>query len=95
MTLDEQIRAIVREELAKLLAEREASSEWLSAYDAAQILGVHPKTMRKWIREGKIEGKRTEGGRHRVRRADLEAFLDRGSRNDNMTPEQLARAKFG
>lgn len=90
----EQLRVLIREELAKLLDEREAASEWMTAYDAAQVLGVHPKTLRKWIREGKLEATRA-GSRHRVRRADIDRMLARGSTNENLTPEQLAERKYG
>ena len=37
--------------------------EWSYALDeAAKILGVHPKTIQKWDREGKIRCVRTVGG---------------------------------
>lgn len=92
--LEQMIRSIVREELVKILDERERASEWMSAYDAAQILHVHPKTLRKWIREGKLEASRA-GKRHRVRRADIDRMLERGSTNENLTPEQMAERKYG
>jgi excisionase family DNA binding protein len=92
-SLEDAIAELVRKEVARQLAERDANSEWLTAFEAAEILGVHPKTLRKMIRDGKLASSRV-GSRHRVLRADVEQLI-KGARNDNLTPEQLARRKFG
>jgi excisionase family DNA binding protein len=47
----------------------------LSATEAAQILGVHPATVKRWVRAKRITAFRTPGGWLRFRRADLEQFL--------------------
>lgn len=90
-----ELRALIREEIRAELAEQAAQSEWLSAYDAAQILGVHPKTLRKWIREKRLEATRAGDRHYRIRRADLDRLLKNGSTNDNLTPEQMAARKYG
>lgn len=49
-------------------------TEWLSLRHAADILGVHPATVRNWADEGKIGSRRTAGKHRRFSRADLERF---------------------
>jgi excisionase family DNA binding protein len=46
-------------------------SEWLSLRRAAEILGVHPATVRNWADRGDLASSRTPGGHRRFRRADL------------------------
>lgn len=57
----EEIAAIVRRELRAALAELRqvagADAE-LSAEEAARLLGVSPKTVRRWAREGRVQGTR-------------------------------------
>lgn len=43
--------------------------------DAATLLGVNPKTVARWAREGKLRAYRTLGGHRRFRRDDVEALL--------------------
>lgn len=47
---------------------------------AAEILGVHPVTVRRWANAGKIPSSRTAGGERRFLVRDLEAFLEREDR---------------
>jgi excisionase family DNA binding protein len=49
--------------------------EWLSLSEAADILGVHPSTVRSWANRGDFPVHRTEGGHRRFRRADLELWM--------------------
>ncbi|MCK4977066.1 MAG: helix-turn-helix domain-containing protein, partial [Anaerolineales bacterium] len=48
------------------------SNEWLSLSDAAEILGVHPSTVRKWSDEGVLPVRRTKGGHRRYLRSEVE-----------------------
>ncbi len=50
-------------------------SEWVSLGEAAQIIGVHPATIRNWAERGELPFRRTPGGHRRFRRADLEQWL--------------------
>lgn len=52
------------------------SSEWVSLGEAAQIIGVHPATIRNWAERGELPFRRTPGGHRRFRRADLAQWLD-------------------
>ncbi len=49
-------------------------TEWISLRHAAELLGVHPATVRTWADEGKISSRRTAGGHRRFSRSDLERF---------------------
>ena len=48
------------------------TSEWLSLRGAADLLGVHPATVRAWADKGDLPSRRTPGGHRRFRRADVE-----------------------
>jgi excisionase family DNA binding protein len=49
-------------------------TENLTASTAAEILGVHPDTVRRWADEGKLPFWTTPGGQMRFRREDVEAL---------------------
>jgi excisionase family DNA binding protein len=51
------------------------SSEWVSLGEAAQIIGVHPATIRNWAEQGELAFRRTPGGHRRFRRSDLQQWL--------------------
>jgi excisionase family DNA binding protein len=46
----------------------------LSLGEAAEILGVHPDTLRAWADDKRVAMWRTPGGQRRFRRRDLEAL---------------------
>lgn len=50
--------------------------DWVSLREAAEILGVHPATIRNWADKGSLPARRTPGGHRRFRREDLEAWLE-------------------
>lgn len=47
------------------------TSEWVSLRKAADILGVHPATVRNWADKGDIASRRTPGGHRRFNRDEL------------------------
>jgi excisionase family DNA binding protein len=47
------------------------TSEWVSLRKAADILGVHPATVRNWADKGDLASRRTPGGHRRFKRDDL------------------------
>lgn len=51
-----------------------AADEWLNLSEAAEILGVHPSTVRLWADKGEIPAHRTAGGHRRFRRAEIETW---------------------
>lgn len=50
------------------------AKEWLSLKDAAEILGVHPCTVRNWSNDGKLPVYRTTGGHRRYRVHEIELW---------------------
>jgi excisionase family DNA binding protein len=46
-------------------------SEWVSLREAAEMLGVHPATVRNWADNGDLPSRRTPGGHRRFRKTDL------------------------
>lgn len=50
-------------------------SAWLELSEAADYLGVHFTTLRRWSDAGQVPCIRTPGGRRRFNRAELSAFL--------------------
>lgn len=44
----------------------------LTLTEAAARVGVHRRTLRAWIRKGRLPATRTPGGHYRIRVADLE-----------------------
>lgn len=46
-------------------------NDWVSLGEAAEILGVHPTTVRHWADGGDLPSQRTPGGHRRFRRRDL------------------------
>ena len=65
-------RKLVRDEL-NVFANRLAPPlpDFLSPAEAAVVLGVTAKTVRNWVREGRLPAKR-QGRELRLRRADVE-----------------------
>jgi excisionase family DNA binding protein len=50
------------------------TSEWVSLRRAADILGVHPATVRNWADKGDLPSRRTPGGHRRFRKTDLTQY---------------------
>jgi excisionase family DNA binding protein len=48
---------------------------WLELSEAADYLGVHYTTLRRWADDGKVPFIRTPGGRRRFKRAELDLFM--------------------
>jgi excisionase family DNA binding protein len=59
--------------------------EWLTLSQAAEILGVHPSTVRVWADQGYLTAQRTQGGHRRFRRSDLEFRMH--TRHDQIASE--------
>jgi excisionase family DNA binding protein len=91
MDLEQRIREIVREELAK--AKPANDSDYLTTAEAAKLAKVTEGTVRRWARSGRLTTHRA-GRVVRVRRSDLLDLL-RSSGADNMTPEAMAARDFG
>lgn len=58
------------------MANRNDASEWVSLRRAAEILGVHPATVRNWADSGKLPYRRTAGKHRRFNVDELTDYLD-------------------
>ncbi len=54
-----------------------AAPELFTSAEAAELLGVSPSTVKRWVDEGELEAERTVGGHRRITRAALDAFRTR------------------
>ena len=63
---------------------RSMTEEWLSLSETAEILGVHPNTLRRWADRGFLPVHRTEGGHRRFRREDITIWQQ--TRESNGSP---------
>lgn len=61
------------------MSTSQAGEEWISLSEAADMLGIHPATVRLWADRNELPSRRTTGGHRRFRRADIKARL----RQDN------------
>ncbi len=67
-----------------------STPDWLELAEAAQILGIHQSTLRRWADAGKIAHMRTLSGRRRFeRQVILQAYQDMTGRKQ--TPQQPAQ----
>ncbi len=58
------------------MADRQETSEWVSLRRAAEILGVHPATVRNWADSGKLPYRRTAGKHRRFNVLALTDYVD-------------------
>jgi len=56
------------------MAKPKDKGEWVGLRRAAEILGVHPATVRNWADSGKLPFRRTAGKHRRFRLQDLQNF---------------------
>ena len=68
------------------------TDEWLSLTGAANILGVHPSTVRLWSDKGILPVHRTSGGHRRYKRAEVEMWAEHARREPNVAPEMLMQS---
>lgn len=67
------------------------TDEWLSLSDAADILGVHPSTVRLWSDKGILPVHKTQGGHRRYRRSEIVLWSQTNSKSGSETlkPESM------
>jgi len=53
----------------------QTEDEWLTLREAAELLGMHPATVRLWADRNELTTRRTNGGHRRFRRSDIDARL--------------------
>src|SRR5947208_5469373 len=70
--------------------------EWLSLRQVADMLGIHPATVRLWADRNELPSRRTTGGHRRFRRSDIEARLRQDAeRKPRPTAQLLVQSVLG
>jgi excisionase family DNA binding protein len=74
-------------------------NEWLNLSEAAEILGVHPSTVRLWADQGRVPVHRTQGGHRRFKRHEVELWtqaqqLETPREADLLVQSALGRTRF-
>lgn len=83
----DSVREVLREELTAVLVREplipspppkvEHTSQYMDARAAGEVLGVTEKTIRSWVREGKLHG-HWAGRLLRIERSELHQFMRTG-----------------
>jgi excisionase family DNA binding protein len=74
----------------------QAGEEWLSLREAAELLGMHPATVRLWADRNELPSRRTSGGHRRFRRTDIETRLRQDSEpKPNAAAQLLIQSVLG
>lgn len=72
------------------------TDEWLSLSDAAQMLGVHPSTVRLWSDKGVLPVHKTQGGHRRYKRSEISLWAQANPRSgmEALQPERMMQEVF-
>lgn len=65
------------------------TDEWLSLSDAAEVLGVHPSTVRLWSDKGVLPVHKTQGGHRRYRRSEISLWAESSQKSREIEPENM------
>lgn len=66
--------------------------QWLSLKEAAELLGVHPSTVRAWSNKGILPVHRTQGGHRRYRRSEVLLWADTMRGGQAIDPASVIQA---
>ena len=66
--------------------------DWLSLKAAADMLGVHPSTVRLWSDKGILPVHRTQGGHRRYRRSEVALWAQTAGEARSLQPENVMQA---
>ncbi len=66
--------------------------EWLSLSAAAEMLGVHPSTVRLWSDKGLLPVHRTQGGPRRYRRSEVQLWAQTAREKRTVEPEDMLQS---
>ena len=67
-------------------------SEWLSLSAAAELLGVHPSTVRLWSDKGLLPVHRTKGGHRRYKRSEVLLWAQTSREVRTVQPEDMMQS---
>lgn len=77
------------------MANRNEGSEWVSLRRAADILGVHPATVRNWADSGKLPFRRTAGKHRRFNVNDLSNYAQAGGDLEPIELQVIMQSALG
>ena len=66
--------------------------DWLTLHGAAQLLGVHPGTVRSWADKGQLPVYRTQGGHRRFKRQEVELWASTARDSRGIDPANVMQA---
>jgi excisionase family DNA binding protein len=67
-------------------------NEWLSLSAAAELLGVHPNTVRLWSDKGMLPVHRTQGGHRRYKREEVLLWAQTARETHIVHPEDMMQS---
>ena len=67
-------------------------NEWLSLSATAEILGVHPSTVRLWSDKGLLPVHRTKGGHRRYKRSEVLLWAQTAREGRTVQPEDMMQS---
>lgn len=75
------------------------ADHWLSLSEVADLLGVHPSTVRNWADQGRLPVHRTQGGHRRFKRHEVELWtqsqrIENPREADLVVQNALGRTRF-
>lgn len=62
---------------------------WLSISEAAEVLGVHPGTVRLWSDKGVLPVHKTQGGHRRYKRSEISLWAESSQKSRAIEPENI------
>jgi len=68
------------------------STEWIALSAAAELLGVHPSTVRLWSDKGLLPVHRTKGGHRRYKRSDVELWAKTHRETRPVQPDDMIQS---
>jgi len=89
-------RLLARMREGYFMTSLQTEDEWLSLSEAAEMLGMHPATVRLWADRNELPSRRTNGGHRRFRRSDIESRLRQDAeRKPRPTAQLLVQSVLG
>jgi len=73
------------------MTEKRTDNDWISLSGAAEVLGVHPSTIRNWSDQGTLPVYRTTGGHRRYKRSELELWARSNRQEQQVMPVDLMK----
>jgi len=69
--------------------------QWLTLSQAAEMLGVHPSTVRLWSDKGRIPVHRTPGKHRRYLRSEVELWAQTARQSQSLETDNIVRLALG